>query len=457
MTLFQPDTTLKILILWAGAKRKPSALAIRDGLRSKAIAGYEFCIITEDHSDPRYGRLSEQAINAADCILMIAAEVDWQSHDSAIRERDYFNTLVRSQTKTHNQFSFVRIAKEEPPKYENAGMRTLSFSNPEALTDIEINNTLDYFIAVKEGKAPIYIELSSATLLAPGGLLTATLWLATFDDEVLHSSIGPRNKPSSRSFVEALRRLKALHSVHSGLGAMIKGPIAALQQDLPPGVCDISRLRKQIVNALDVYRSPQSSALNDALADCIYFGLLPTLRLLAQRLSAMPSHSKELLFLEAAMERLSAILDDRRELESDTARYDGPWWVEQYACCLDLVQTRFEVLASDVDISGLVHPQLTSPLAERQFCETLKIAKNLLAATVQWTFSVLVVFSFLHVHRPAKVENFVPNNVGDAVEQLISDWRHNGLTDAVVNWSNQMILRLLAVAEDDEDAIHAAT
>lgn len=468
MTLFQSSATLKILILWAGAKRNAWALDIRDGLRTKVPVGYDIRVITEDYDDPCYDERSEHAINEADCVLMIAAELDWKEFDSARREYQYFNTLTRARKKVgvkkRNQFRFVRVQGEEPPVYASSGDQPLSFSNPKDVTTDEINTALEYFRAVKRiidtaGDPPPRIELSTATLSKPGGLLVGTLWIATFDYRVFQLTPTDGSQASSRSLVGALRHLKALHSVHSGLGAMIKEPIAALKQDLPSGICDITRLRREIVNSLDPYRSPHNSNsldLNDALTDCIEVGLLPTLRQLEQRLSALGVHNRELEFVEAAIERLCAILDHRNELTPDTERCDGHWWVQHYELCRDLVQTRFEVLASDVDISSLVYVQPTSSIEERQFSEALKVAKNLLTATVQWTFSVLVVFSFLHVHRPAMVEDLVPNKIEDALEQLISDWRYNGPTDAVVKRSNEMILCLLAAVADVGGAQSAA-
>lgn len=461
MALFQSTSTLKILILWAGAKRKAWALEIRDVLRNSAPPKYDFRIITEDHSDSRYDELSEAAIDAADCVLLIAAHDDWKDSDSAIREYEYFNTLTRERKKTPNQFRFVRVNREQPPKYANGGKRPLSFADPKAVSQHEINNALDYFDTIERsigtlGDAPLRIDLTKEMLLSQNGLLIATIWAVTLDDEVFQNTPATDVQAPQRNLIGALRRLKALHSIHSGIGAMIRDPISAFSsKDFPAGLYDIERLRKPLFNTLQTYKSPNESSLNDALDDCIRFGILPTLELFARRLNALPNCLKAREFVEAAIGRLNTIPDERRTI-LDVEQHDGHWWIDRYYECQDFVDTKFNVIVSDEDISELLRPNPRSDLGVRELSETLIDAKNLLAATVLWAFTMLVVFSFLRAHRPACDEDLQPESAVALVEQLVEDWRRISLVDAVVKRSNQMILRLLAAARDDESLTHAA-
>jgi hypothetical protein len=454
--LFAEHAGLKVLILWAAQPH--NAEALRKALVAVAPEAYDTKVILQSQREEAFERASKLALDDADCMLMVAAEKDWDTSPSAVQEWYYFRTLVKLRMKRPDQFKFVEIARQPCPVFAvGLQRRPLRFLDPNNPSDKEVGELLSYLsIQAKRKLEEPTMIVSPELVERPGGVLCATHWIVTFDDVALGPPGADVNAEAAKtSLPRALKYLKSLHSVHSGLGALLQEPMAAIFK-LPPTPKSYSYARvRDAVAAIRRHREPNPDLLRDELADCIGDGLLPYLNAMAHRVAQLPRFAANGDFIHAAIERLEAILADADELEAGSNARSGTWWVDAYGRSLDLVQTRFAELVSDDGLallSGRV--DLDGPISEVK--KTLAAAKSLNISALQLTFVVIVLFSFVHAHRASTLDKLTPPGLENAVWQIREDWKHGAPSDTVVKWSNRIILSYLAALEKNKENGRAA-
>lgn len=454
--LFAENADLKVLILWAAQRR--NAEALREALVAVAPDGYDIKVILQSQREEAYEKASKLALEEADCMLMLAAEKDWETSASAVQEWNYFRTLVKINAKRPDQFKFVEIARHHCPTFAvGLQRRPLRFRDPANVSEKEVGDVLSYLaVQVRRKREEPTMILSPELVERSGGVLSATHWIVTFDETALSGRDANRDpEPHRTSLPNALRYLKSLHSVHSGLGALIQEPMAAIFK-LPPTPKSHSYAKiREAVAPIRRRREPNPDLLREELADCIGMGLLPYLNALAHRVAQLPRYAQNGEFIHAAIERLEAILADDDELETHSNDRSGGWWVEAYSRSLDLVQIRFAELASDDGLALLsARGDLEGPVADVR--KMLAAAKSLHISALQMTFLVVVLFSFVHAQRPSTLGELIPPDIEDAIAQMREDWKHGAPTDSIVKWSNRLILSYLAALDLDEEDDRAA-
>ena len=322
---------------------------------------------------------------------------------------------------------------------------------------------MDYFEEVERLKAgtPRTLPLSAASLEKPTGLLAATLWLITLDENVW--TVDGDDEEifviPPRAVTGGLKHLKALHSIFTGLGAVLRDPMQKIVAlELSP--MNIQRVKATLWDTLRRFAPPHSKLLDVTLRDCISNGLLPTLNALYRRMDSIPSSNDEQTFLAAAIERLKAILAGRDTGDDDLWDLSGSSWVNNYQKCLDLIQNPSRGFLLDGEAARLAAPEegpaaLGTTWLRSTLAETLADAIDFHLAVLNFSFLVVVLFSFLHGHRQAIVSSLIPREgVEDAIIQIVHDWNDGAVTDAVVKSSNKLILDHLGALEHYEDGVH---
>lgn len=451
MSLFRAGAALNVLVLWAG--QKASADALGPILSEKTPTDVDVQIITRSQGINRFSEMSQSAIDASDCILMIAADEDWPAAQSARGEWEYFCDLGRHAQKRESQWRWIKTAGRPCPRYPSAGTRMLSVRDPVAPTDRELANILDFIEDERARKAgtPRSIPLNAETVGYPSARLAATLWLILLNESSWDlDEEGGNFLIRNGTLTEGLKYLKALHSIHAGLGAVIRDPLEQLVNLGPEIRTDPNRARAALK---DLARSHQLW-LEANLQDCIGQGLLPALHAFGRRLELMPASEHERRFVAAASERLQAILSQSEDLQHDDARQPGIWWLLGYSKLLDRIKVQARGFLLDGEALAIVRSEAPGERIA-QLRETFDHALRLHASTLELTLAVLTLFSFLHAHRSVPVESLEIDDIGHVLDQVREDWDACPVTDRVVNWSNKLIRDHLAAVEEYEDALHA--
>jgi hypothetical protein len=455
MSVFSNQTGgLKVLLLWARARGREAAHQLREQLLVAAgDIGIEIRTILDAEDHDQFETKSQADIEAADCCLMLATEADWPLAQAAKREYYFYEQLVGVNGRRSDAFRFVKFGRHPLPKFHAWGGRHMSAQDPKALTVEERTRFRKFFQSEAEIKAgaPPKVPLTAEMIEKPDALLAATLWMINLDNSIWEIEEATNTfKIPKNALTGGLKYLKALHSIHAGLGNTLQVVMTQLSRRSPsPDELQPDRARTQLKDVLAPLLIGEHSRVEEHLHDCVGQGLIPALVAFRRRLESIPGAEADRIFLSACQERLDALLNHRHPELSDTAKQSASWWLHRYEVLIDYVdQPSFEFILDDSAAKLFAGKPSGNALALK---ETAKHARRLHVATLRLTFMVLAIFSFLQSHRNHPVEALEVEKMDMIILQLMQDWSKYRPTDHVVSSSNDLIRDHLAALEEYEE------
>lgn len=448
---FQPSGKVKVLVLWASLG--DAARQLVEELK-REFAGV--CDIRTIHEylnhEPRFDAVSRMAIDEADLIMMLAHEETWKKSSYALQEYDYYKAVLRAGSKTSNQFRFVKVGEKPCPDFEAAGLDQMTFGDAFELTVAEKEKFRGWFGSVKSiplEKFPPHFrpeELRPVSRASIGALL----WILGFDrmlwspDQLDKASLETLVKTT---LTQNLRSLKAVHTVHSTIGLTIEDLLKDLSQNLAPMSREmLVAKRQQLANAFDAREGERyHDVFYPQLQKCIGEGLRPHLVAIEKRLGEMGKTGLDRAFVQSALAALSTI--DLGTPHVPFILKNGSEWDEAYRLCRDAV--------SDKDSGFLIQPETyaaifdASPKSDASvfWRSALTNSMNYYGSLIDFTYVLVVLFSFLHIHKASLTIEQIPGADSLILEKLSGQRRCGvGVVDSVVKWSNNLIINHIEAA-----------